>query len=369
MRVLVVDDSATNLLLLSQMIKSINCTPLPYSDALEAAETVKTLDIDLALVDFEMPGMDGVELIKALRALPKHTDVPIVMVTTCDQSSVRYAALDAGATDFLTKPIDPVETKSRIRNLLKMREVQNRLRDRVSWLANEVAEATRQLAEREQEIVYRLARAAEYRDSETGSHIARMARYCLLIAESMGLGQEQCRALYLAAPMHDIGKIAVADSILLKPGRLTPEERAAMELHTLHGHRILADSKTPLIRLAAEIAVSHHERWDGTGYPKGLKGEDIPLFGRIAAVADVFDALTSERPYKPAWTTDDARAYIVEASGTHFDPACVSAFVSRWPKVLEICTIKEDDAPPSSMPVSNTPANAFAAIATALAPA
>ena len=369
MRVLVVDDSATNLLLLSQMIKSINCTPLPYSDPLKAAEAAQTLDIDLALVDFEMPGMDGVELIKALRSLPSHTDVPIVMVTTCDQSAVRYAALDAGATDFLTKPIDPVETKSRVRNLLKLREAQNKLRDRVSWLANEVAQATRQLADREQEIVYRLARAAEYRDSETGSHIARMARYCLLIAEGMGLDQDQCRALYLAAPMHDIGKIAVADSILLKPGRLTPEERSSMELHTVHGHRILSDSKTPLIRLAAEIAVSHHERWDGTGYPRGLRGEDIPLFGRIAAVADVFDALTSERPYKPAWSTDDARSYIIEASGTHFDPTCVSAFLSRWPKVLEICAIKDNDGPSPALALSQPATNSLTAISMASAPA
>jgi putative two-component system response regulator len=363
MRVLVVDDSATNVLLLSQMIKSINCTPIAFSDPLKAAEAAKTLDADLALVDFEMPGMDGVELIKALRAMPKHADLPIVMVTTCDQQAVRYAALDAGATDFLTKPIDPVETKSRVRNLLKLRQAQNRLRDRVSWLANEVAQATRQLAEREQEIVYRLARAAEYRDSETGSHIARMARYCLLIAESMGLDADQCRALYLAAPMHDIGKIAVADSILLKPERLTPDERAAMEQHTLHGHRILADSKTPLIRLAAEIAVSHHERWDGTGYPNGLKGDDIPLVGRIAAVADVFDALTSVRPYKPAWTTDDARAYIVEASGTHFDPACVAAFLRHWPKVLEICAMKETDGEPDAMMADPPPATSISSLA------
>ena len=199
-----------------------------------------------------------------------------------------------------------------------------------------VSQATRALMEREEEIIYRLSLAAEYRDSETGSHIARMARYCLLIAEGLGLDPEDCRTLYLAAPMHDIGKIAVADSILLKPGKLTAEERAVMEYHTLHGYKILSGSKSPLIRVAAEIAVSHHERWDGTGYPNRLKGTDIPLFGRMAAIADVFDALTSERPYKAAWSPEKARASIIEASGTHFDPDCVAAFLACWDEILGV---------------------------------
>jgi putative two-component system response regulator len=341
MRVLVVDDSATNLLLLSQMIRSIDGTPLPYSDPIKALENAPTLNIDLALVDYEMPGLNGVELIKQLRAVSDLSDVPVVMVTACEQTTVRYAALDAGATDFLRKPVDPVEVKSRLRNLFKLREVQNQLRQRCSGLVDEVSATTRELIDREEEIIYRLSRAAEYRDTETGAHIARMARYCRLIAEALGLDKNACRTIYLAAPMHDIGKIAVADSILLKPARLTPEERAVMEHHTLHGHKILADSKSPLIRQAAEIAVSHHERWDGSGYPKGLRGVEIPLFGRIAAVADVFDALTSERPYKSAWKPEDAKAHIVEASGSHFDPACVNAFCGRWDDVMSICASEQ----------------------------
>lgn len=341
MRVLVVDDSATNLLLLSQMIRSIDGTPLPYSDPIKALENAPTLNIDLALVDYEMPGLNGVELIKQLHAVSDLSDVPVVMVTACEQTTVRYAALDAGATDFLRKPVDPVEVKSRLRNLFKLREVQNQLRQRCSGLVDEVSATTRELIDREEEIIYRLSRAAEYRDTETGAHIARMARYCRLIAEALGLDKNACRTIYLAAPMHDIGKIAVADSILLKPARLTPEERAVMEHHTLHGHKILADSKSPLIRQAAEIAVSHHERWDGSGYPKGLRGVEIPLFGRIAAVADVFDALTSERPYKSAWKPEDAKAHIVEASGSHFDPACVNAFCGRWDDVMSICASEQ----------------------------
>lgn len=347
MRVLVVDDCAATLLLMSKIIASIDAAAVAYSDPGTALEEAPQLDIDLAVVDYDMPGaLDGVELIRRLRALSRFSDLPVVMVTACDKPATRYAALEAGATDFLGKPVDPIEVKSRLRNLLKLRDAQNKLRNKVSWLATEVSKATRELMEREEEIIYRLSLAAEYRDTETGAHIARMARYCLMIAEGLGLDAEECRTIYLAAPMHDIGKIAVADSILLKPGRLTAEERAVMEYHTLHGHKILADSKSPLIRVAAEIAISHHERWDGTGYPNRLKGVDIPLSGRIAAVADVFDALTSERPYKEAWSPEKARAAIIKASGSHFDPGCVSAFLSRWDDILrvvgsndsEICT-------------------------------
>jgi putative two-component system response regulator len=336
MRVLVVDDSATTLILMSQMIASLNATPVTFDDPLAALEAAPKLDLDMAVVDYEMPGLDGIELIKRLSAEPVMSDMPVVMVTACELSSVRYAALNAGVTDFLRKPVDPIEVKARLRNILKLCDAQNKLRDKVSWLKDEIRKATLEITEREEEIIYRLSRAAEYRDSDTGSHIARMAQYCLLIAEALGLSADHCRTLFLAAPMHDVGKIAVADSILLKPGRLTDEERSVMEQHTLHGHRILADSKSPLISMAAEIAVSHHERWDGTGYPNRLSGEDIPLSGRIAAIADVFDALTSKRPYKEAWPPDEARAFIEQASGAHFDPKCVAALLARWDDVLKI---------------------------------
>lgn len=337
MRVLVVDDCPATLILMSQIIASVDAKAVTFNDPSEALKNAPGLDIDLALVDYDMPGaLNGVELIKKLRFLARFIDIPIVMVTACDKPATRYAALEAGATDFLRKPADPAEVKSRLRNLLKLRDAQNKLRDKVSWLATEVSKATRELIEREEEIIYRLSLAAEHRDTETGSHIARMARYCLLIAEGLGLDADECRTIYLAAPMHDIGKIAVPDSILLKPGRLTDEERSIMEYHTIHGHKILAGSKSPLIRMAAEIAISHHERWDGTGYPNKLKGEDIPLFGRIAAIADVFDALTSERPYKSAWSPEKARASIIQSSGSHFDPSCVASFLTRWEQILKV---------------------------------
>jgi response regulator RpfG family c-di-GMP phosphodiesterase len=337
MRVLIVDDSATNLVLLAKLVRSIGCTPLTYSDPTRALQEGPDLRIDLAIVDYKMPKLDGIELIAKLRALPSFGDLPIVMVTTSDQSQVRYSALEAGATDFLKKPIDAVEVKSRLRNLMKLREAQNKLRDRASWLAGEVRKATHTLAAREQEIIFRLSRATEYRDTDTGSHIVRMARYCRLIAEGMGLDEEVCRTLYLAAPMHDVGKIAVSDAILFKPGELSQEERAAIEQHTIYGNMILAGSDSELIKAAAEIAISHHERWDGTGYPRGLRGTEIPLLGRIAAVADVFDALTTERPYKRAWSADEARARLQDGAGKQFDPECVSAFLARWDDVLAIC--------------------------------
>jgi putative two-component system response regulator len=335
MRVLIVDDSASNLILLEQLVRRVrDCEILTFTDPVAALAAVRDSAIDLALLDYLMPGLDGLEMIGKLRSVAGHEDIPIVVITAT--GSILQAALDAGATDFLTKPIDPAEAKSRIRNMLKLRESQNALRDKAAWLAEEVKKATAALAAREEEIILRLSRAAEYRDTDTGQHIMRMAQYCRLIGRALKLDEESCRSLYLSAPMHDLGKIAIGDAILLKPGKLSPEERSVMERHTVHGYEILFDSDCELIRLAAEIARSHHERWDGSGYPSGLRGTEIPLFGRIAAVADVFDALTSERPYKRAWTPEEARAHIAENAGKHFDPLCVKAFLQCWDEVLAI---------------------------------
>jgi len=335
MRVLIVDDSVSSLALLQQLVQAAgDCDVLAFTDPLAALAAVQDGRIDLALVDYIMPGLDGIEMIGRLRAVAGLEDIPIIFVTA--SGSIRQGALDAGATDFLTKPMDPAEAKSRIKNMLKLRESQNVLRDRAAWLGEEVTKATAALAAREEEIILRLSRAAEYRDTDTGQHIVRMAQYCRLIGQALELDEESCRSLYLAAPMHDLGKIAISDAILLKAGKLSPEERLVMEQHTTLGFEILFDSDCELIKIGAEIARSHHERWDGTGYPRGLRGAEIPLFGRIAAVADVFDALTSERPYKRAWTADEALAYLLEQASKHFDPLCVEAFVRRWDEVLAI---------------------------------
>ncbi len=336
MNVLVVDDSPTNLALMGQLIRSIGAKSLPFSDPLRALAEAPLLGVDLCVVDYNMPGINGLEVVCALRKEAWSIDIPVVMITASDESAVRRSALEFGATDFLRRPVDPVEVKSRLRNLLKLRQAQKELKDRAASLAAEVEAATRIIAQREEEIILRLARAAEFRDTDTGSHIVRVARYSMVLAEDLGLDGEMCRLIYLAAPMHDVGKIGVSDTVLLKPGRLTAEERVLIEKHAAFGEEILSGSNSSLIEVAREIAGSHHERWDGRGYPRGLKGMDIPISGRITAVADVFDALTSERPYKRAWSLEEARAAIIEGSGSQFDPDCVAAFQRCWDAIVAI---------------------------------
>jgi putative two-component system response regulator len=208
-----------------------------------------------------------------------------------------------------------------------------------------VAKATSVIAQREHELIVRLSKAAEFRDPETGAHISRMANYSLIIAEGLRLTAEECDLILQSAPMHDVGKLGIPDGILLKPGKLDADEFAIMQTHTTIGHAILRDSSSQLIALGAEIALTHHEKFDGSGYPAGLAGETIPLPGRIVAVADVFDALTSERPYKPAWTVERARALLEENRGSHFDPACVDAFLADWERALEVRERFADEQP------------------------
>ncbi|MCC6785552.1 MAG: HD domain-containing protein, partial [Planctomycetes bacterium] len=239
-------------------------------------------------------------------------------------------------TDFLAKPIDRTEFLARARNMLALWRTQRALADRAAWLAGEVDKATQAVLARERETLFCLGRAAEYRDPETGGHIMRMANYSRLVAERLGLPRAEQDLILMAAPMHDVGKLGIPDRILLKPGRLTDEEMAVMKTHAQIGYEILKDSSSNVLQVGAVIARAHHEKFDGGGYPAGLAGEAVPLYGRIVAVADVFDALTSERPYKSAWEVDRARSFIVEAGGTHFDPACVDAFLASWEDVLAV---------------------------------
>jgi putative two-component system response regulator len=252
------------------------------------------------------------------------------MITSNETKNVRREALEAGATDFMNKPFEVFEIRARIGNLLALSHAHRREQQRARTLAEEVEAAVAVVEAREREIVERLASATEQRDGDTSDHIQRVATYVGLIARGLGLDAEYSRMLALASTMHDVGKIAVPDYVLLKPGRLDPAERLTMEKHAEHGYRVLAGSTSALIQLAAEIALSHHERWDGTGYPRRLAGTAIPLSGRIAAVADVVDALLSDRPYKKAWSLSETKAHLLEQCGRHFDPDCVSALLASW---------------------------------------
>ena len=336
---LLVDDSRSVLDFMKRHIEAdgtVHATA--YLDPVEAIAAARTTDFDIVLVDYEMPKMDGISFIRALRLLPNCADIPIVMITSIESDEVRMQALEAGATDFLPKRPQSLEVQVRLRNLVRLGVAVRKLNDRAADLASEVTAATRKLQEREEEIILRLALAVEYRDNDTGEHTLRVARYSRLIAEQLGLSPRLCRDIYLAAPLHDVGKVAIPDSILLKPGRLDSQEMAIIRTHAGIGGHILADSHCELIQLGAVIATGHHERWDGSGYPRGLKGSDIPIAARVVAVADVFDALTTKRPYKEAMPLIAARAYLQDKSAIEFDPACVDAFLSRWDDVVAIAS-------------------------------
>lgn len=338
MQVVIIDDTEINLKLLRHYVGQLDGQheALTFADPQVGLTHCVNNNPDLIILDYMMPGLDGIEVIRRIRATPGRTSVPILMVTANDQAEVRYSALQSGANDFLSKPIDKTEFKARAQNMLALRDSQKKLEDKASWLADEVLKATEEIRRREQETIIRLSKAAEFRDPETGAHLQRMAHYSWLIAVRMGLPLEQQQLILQAAPMHDVGKVGIADHILLKPGRLEPEEFEIMKQHATIGHQILAGSASPSLMLAAVIALAHHEKYDGSGYPQGLAGDAIPLVGRIVAVADVFDALTSERPYKKAWDVEAAVSYLRENRGKHFDPQCVDVFLEKFDEVLAI---------------------------------
>jgi putative two-component system response regulator len=334
---LVVDDNAPNLMLFRHLLGKLDdVEAVCFDDPLAALLWCDTTIPDLVLLDYMMPGIDGLEFLRRFRARSGFADIPVVMVTADSEVTVRHQALQAGATDFLNKPIDKIELTARTQNLLAWRKSRVQLANRAQWLADEVRKATAEIAAREKEAILQLSRAAEYRDPETGAHLLRMSNYTRLIAGKMGLPEKEQQLLLEASPMHDIGKVGTPDAILLKPGRLDPEEFEIMKRHAEIGYEILSCSAAPLLRTAAQIALAHHEKFDGSGYPRGLAGDAIPLYGRIVAVADVFDALTSERPYKRAWPLEKAVEFLREGSGSHFDPHCVEAFLSSWDEVLAI---------------------------------
>lgn len=336
--VVIVDDQSTSRRILAELVQRLedDLAVESFADPVEAIEWLEGNPSDLVLTDYKMPRLNGVEFTQRFRAIPQCCDIPLVVITVVEDRIVRYKALEAGATDFLNKPFDHYECRARCRNLLLLRRQQRIIKDRAKWLEQQVALATKELRTREEETLLRLAKAGEFRDAETGNHILRMARYSRLIADQLQLMPQLREVIELAAPMHDIGKIGVPDSVLLKRDRLTPQEREVMQTHTRMGYEIIKGSPSEYLQMGAVIALRHHERYDGSGYPDRLQGEAIPLTARIVAVADVYDALTTVRPYKAAWRSEEAMAYLSQHAGGQFDPRCVEAFLDRRHTVLEI---------------------------------
>lgn len=291
---------------------------------------------DLVIADSRLPAIDPINLIQRLRQLPKGGNIPLIMMTPGDDNETRRRVLDAGATDLLATPVDDLEFHARCSNLLTQRRQQRIIHERARWLEQQVAEATSEIRLREHETLLRLAKAGEYRDEETGNHVVRMAKYSRLIGEQMGLSTQECDAIEMAAPMHDIGKIGIPDDILRKPARLSHCEFEIMKTHTHIGYEILKDSPSKYLQMGAVIALNHHEKFNGTGYPHQLGGQEIPLAARIVSVADAYDALTSERPYKPRWEMNKALDYLDQQRGKYFDPACLDAFFAQLERVSKI---------------------------------
>jgi two-component system response regulator RpfG len=336
--VMVIDDQSTGRAILEQVVRSIDerVSVEGFGRPVDAVVWATRHIADLVLIDYMMPEMNGIELAKRLRALPGYEHVPIMMVTAHDDRKVRYDALDAGVTDFLIKPVDARECMARCRNLLTLRRQHLALEDKRRLLEGMVEEATREVRDREKETLMRLARAGEFRDEETGYHLVRMARYSRLIADTIGLESEEAETIELAAPLHDIGKIGIPDQILLKKDKLDGMEWNTMRSHPLIGHEILKGSASKYVRMGSLIALGHHEKYDGSGYPNGLVSDHIALCARIVAVADVYDALTSARPYKKAWPSEDAFEFLRQQRGKHFDPHLVDAFAGVQDKVQRI---------------------------------
>ena len=347
--ILIVDDEVRNIDLQKAYLEPYDYKILTASNGEEALKIAAGNNIDLILLDVMMPGKNGFTVTKHLKSHEKTSIIPVILVTALSDKKDRFKGIEAGCDDFISKPVDPSELLARVRSLLKVKAYNDHMRNYEQELETEVARRTKELnaalvmvEETALETIQRLAAAAEYRDQYTGSHIMRMSRYAEAIARKMGLDSGFVKAMLCAASMHDIGKIGIPDKILMKPGKLNDKEWEIMQQHTVIGANLLHGSKQDYLKLAEEIALTHHEKWNSSGYPQGLAGERIPISGRIVAVADVFDALISERPYKPSISTRESFTIIKNESDTHFDPAVIDAFIAIKQEILSIVEQYED---------------------------
>ncbi|MFA6600816.1 MAG: two-component system response regulator [Candidatus Omnitrophota bacterium] len=342
-RIFCVDDEKLNLKLLRSLLEPEGYVFEGAENGKAALEAIERRPPDVILLDVMMPNMSGFEVLVALRANAKTRWLPVIMLTALQDVEARVQALEAGCDDFMSKPFDKVELLARVKSLVRIKTYHDQMERYEQNLEAEVARKTEKLlrALKDKDLahldtVYRLSRAAEYKDEDTGDHILRMSEYARTLAQHLGLKDKLADALFYAAPMHDVGKIGIPDAILLKPGKLDAAEWEIMKQHTLIGAEILKGSKVGFIKLAEVIALTHHEKWDGSGYPKGLRGDKIPLASRITAIADVYDALTSRRPYKEPFPTEQALKIIRESAGSHFDPRVADAFFACQEQILAI---------------------------------
>ncbi|WP_153116787.1 HD domain-containing phosphohydrolase [Rhodocyclus tenuis] len=350
-RILVVDDEPANLKLVDKMLRkdgyeNVVLIQNPH-EVLAACMQERT---DLILLDINMPDLDGFAVMAQLLALNDPLLPPIVVLTAQDRNEVMLRAFSEGARDFICKPFGRYELLARVRNLLDVHLAHRLLHEQKTVLAEMVDARTSELHHSRLQIVRVLGRAAEYRDNETGAHVMRVSHVAELLARVIGWNEAQCELILNASPMHDIGKIGISDLILLKPGPLSVEERTIMQTHAEIGARILEARGNAILEMAGRIAYSHHEKWDGTGYPAGLRGEEIPLEARIVAIADVFDSLMSVRPYKQAWSVDAATRFMRDNAGSHFDPVLVGHFLDTLPQILEIRERFRDSPLASALP-------------------
>lgn len=326
--ILIVDDSPENIDVLVGILRDDYIIKVAINGEV-ALRLVERNPPDLILLDVVMPGMDGYEVCERLKVNKATCDIPIIFITVMDEVVDEQKGLELGAVDYLTKPVKPALVKARVRSHLA-------LYDQSRYLQSVVNKQTLDLAESRRQVIDILGRVASFKDNQTGQHVQRMSQYSRLLALAHGLSEEEAELLMLAAPMHDIGKIAIPDSILLKEEPLTEDEMAVMRMHPEVGYRILGQHESTLLRLASEIALTHHEKFDGTGYPRGLKGEEIPTTTRIVTIVDVFDVLTTDRPYKKARSVSEALAILRTGKGTQFDPVLVEEFFGILDQILEV---------------------------------
>lgn len=336
--ILVCDDSLANVMLLSRLIEKQmnNSSTTPITDPLEVIPALNKQDYDLLLLDLEMPEMRGSELLKLIRQHWSMEQLPVIIITGTQDTDTRNECLSSGANDFMNKPFNEIEVCLRIKNTLQVKHANGALAEHNSLLDKKVKARTAELDNAMDFLVHCLGSVGEFRDSETGRHVLRVGKYSRLLAEAYGLPDDLVFMIEKAAPLHDIGKVGIPDNVLLKPAKLDGTEWDKMRKHVDYGYKILNGSRSNVIRMAQSIAISHHERWDGEGYPRQLKGEAIPIEGRITAIADVFDALVSKRPYKDAWVISDALANLKEQSGKAFDPTLIQLFMDNLDEIASI---------------------------------